>query len=60
MKTKWISTRNFDAGNYLENFLVAAVAAVLVIRLFLKMTGYPQIGGSSLHIAHMLWGGLLM
>ena len=60
MKTKWISTRNFDAGNYLENFLVAAVAAVLGIRLFLKMTGYPQIGGSSLHIAHMLWGGLLM
>ncbi|HLE24569.1 MAG TPA: hypothetical protein VI935_02835, partial [Thermodesulfobacteriota bacterium] len=60
MKTKWVSTRNFDAGNYLENFLVAAVAAVLGIRLFLKMTGYPQIGGSSLHIAHMLWGGLLM
>jgi hypothetical protein len=60
MKTKWIFTRNFDAGKYLENFLVAAVGAVLVIRLFLKMTGYPQIGGSSLHIAHMLWGGLLM
>ena len=60
MTTKWILPRNFYAGNYLENFLVAAVAAVLGIRLFLKMTGYPQIGGSSLHIAHMLWGGLLM
>jgi hypothetical protein len=60
MKTKWIFTRSFDAGNYLENFLVSAVTAVLGIRLFLQMTGYPQIGGSTLHIAHMLWGGLLM
>jgi hypothetical protein len=60
MKTRWIFTRNFDAGRYLENFLLAGVAAVLGIRLFLKMTGYPQIGGESLHIAHMLWGGLLM
>lgn len=52
--------RNFEAGNYLENFLVSAVAAILVIRLFLKLTGYPQISNSTLHIAHMLWGGLLM
>ncbi len=60
MKTRWIFARNFDAGKYLENFLVAGIAAVLGIRLFLRMTGYPQIGGESLHIAHMLWGGLLM
>jgi hypothetical protein len=52
--------RNFEAGNYLETFFMSAVAAVLVIRLFLEITGYPQIGGSRLHIAHMLWGGLLM
>jgi hypothetical protein len=24
------------------------------------MTGYPRVGGGSLHIAHLLWGGLLM
>jgi hypothetical protein len=37
------------------------VAAVLATRLFLSLTGYPRIGGSSgLHIAHLLWGGLLM
>lgn len=52
--------RNIQALNYLELFLVAAVAAVLAIRLFLQITGYPQIGNSQLHIAHMLWGGLLM
>jgi hypothetical protein len=45
---------------YLEIFLVCAVASILVIRLFLHMTGYPQLGNSTLHIAHMLWGGLLM
>ncbi|RPJ85902.1 MAG: hypothetical protein EHM18_08975 [Acidobacteria bacterium] len=52
--------RNYDAWGHLEVFLVAAVAAVLSIRLFLELTGYPQLGGEGLHIAHMLWGGLLM
>jgi len=52
--------RNIDAGKYLEIFLVSAIASILVIRLFLELTGYPQIGNSTLHIAHMLWGGLLM
>ncbi len=60
MRKQWIFIRNFEAGRYLENFLVAAVAAVLVIRLFLNITGYLQLGGNRLHIAHMLWGGLLM
>lgn len=41
-------------------FLLAAVATVLVVRAFLAATGYPQIGGGALHIAHVLWGGLLM
>jgi len=52
--------RNYEAWGHLEVFLIAAVAAVLVIRLFLELTGYPQLGGAGLHIAHMLWGGLLM
>ncbi|MBA2341294.1 MAG: hypothetical protein H0V88_12935 [Pyrinomonadaceae bacterium] len=60
MKRKQLFVRNFSAGLYLESFLVAAVASVLIIRLFLQLTGYPQIGGGGLHIAHMLWGGLLM
>jgi len=52
--------RDFEAGGNLDLFLVTAVAAVLMIRLFLQLTGFPQIGGDTLHIAHMLWGGLLM
>ena len=52
--------RDFEAGRFLDMMLVAAVTTVLVIRFYLELTGYPQIGGDSLHIAHMLWGGLLM
>jgi hypothetical protein len=52
--------RNLEASSYLESLLWSAVATVLVIRAFLASTGYPQLGGRGLHIAHMLWGGLLM
>ena len=52
--------RNLNAFYHAEVFLVCAVASILVIRIFLHLTGYPQIGNSTLHIAHMLWGGLLM
>jgi hypothetical protein len=52
--------RNVEAWAYLEIFLVSAVAAILGIRVFLELTGYPRLGGARLHIAHMLWGGLLM
>ncbi|MFN8534886.1 MAG: hypothetical protein U0556_15220 [Dehalococcoidia bacterium] len=52
--------RNLQAGRLVEQFLVSAVASVLTIRLYLELTGYPQIGGGVLHIAHLLWGGLLM
>ena len=52
--------RGVDAGRYLETLLITAVAAVLAIRAFLILTGFPQIGGGGLHIAHVLWGGLLM
>ncbi len=43
-----------------EVFLFSAVATVLITRAFLAVTGYPQVGGNGLHVAHVLWGGLLM
>jgi hypothetical protein len=52
--------RSVDAGGSLETLLVCAVAAILALRAYLQATGYPQVGGGGLHIAHMLWGGLLM
>jgi hypothetical protein len=41
-------------------FLTAAVTTVVLVRAFLIVTGYPKVGGGGLHIAHVLWGGLLM
>jgi hypothetical protein len=52
--------RNIDADEFFENFLISAVAAILGIRVFLHVAGYPTVGGEGLHVAHMLWGGLLM
>ncbi len=52
--------RDLEAGPLLDLVLIMAVLAVLAIRFWLHVTGYPRIGGDALHIAHMLWGGLLM
>jgi len=48
------------AERYLLLSLVSFAASVILTRLFLQMTGYPQIGNSELHIAHVLWGGLIL
>lgn len=47
------------ASSLTELCLITAVATILVVRAALALAGYPQVG-STLHIAHMLWGGLLM
>lgn len=52
--------RNAEADALFQNFLVSAAVAILGIRAFLHLTGYPQIAIRGLHIAHILWGGLLM
>jgi hypothetical protein len=52
--------RDAEAGRFADLFLVCAVATVLGIRGLLAATGYPQLGGGRLHIAHLLWGGLAL
>ena len=52
--------RDLGAARYLDLFVVGGVSAVLAIRFILRITGYPSLGGARFHIAHMLWGGLLM
>jgi hypothetical protein len=51
-------------GAHAETFLLLSLttfaATVLLTRLFLQLTGYPQLGNSELHIAHALWGGLFL
>ncbi len=51
---------NLNSVELLEYFLISAVSSLLLIRLYLTLTGFPQIGGGGFHIAHMLWGGLFM
>lgn len=48
------------AETYLLISLTAFGLTVVVTRVFLILTGYPQLGNSVLHIAHALWGGLLL
>jgi hypothetical protein len=52
--------RNIYARDHLEVFLVTAITALLLNRFFLHLTHYPSVGGSKYHIAHMLYGGMLM
>lgn len=58
--SRTVFLRDFEAHAHFELFLVSAVSAVLGIRLFLHLSGYPAVGGDTLHVAHILWGGVLM
>ncbi len=49
--------RREGAERYLFLMLVSFAATVIVTRWFLELTGFPQLGGGDLHIAHALWGG---
>jgi hypothetical protein len=48
------------AGEYVFLLLLGFAGSVALTRLFLELTGYPQIGNTELHIAHVLWGGLFV
>jgi hypothetical protein len=55
-----VVVRNIHGADAVQWFLLLAVATILVTRLYLRLTGYPQIGSGQLHFAHALWGGVLM
>lgn len=48
------------AQSYLLLSLVSFGGSVILTRLFLELSGYPQLGGGELHIAHVLWGGVIL
>jgi hypothetical protein len=52
--------RSLDLTRDLTTLVVCAVSTVLLTRSFLALAGYPQVGGSKFHIAHVLYGGLLL
>ncbi len=59
MEKKRLIPRN-HAEQYLLLTLLSFAAAVAITRAGLFLTGYPQLGNSELHIAHVLWGGILL
>jgi hypothetical protein len=52
--------RSLDLTRDLTTLFICAVATVLLTRSFLALAGYPQVGGKKFHIAHVLYGGLLL
>jgi len=54
------AVRRRGARYYVLLVIISMAMCVGVTRLFLELTGYPQIAGGGLHIAHLLWGGLLV
>ena len=52
--------RRQKARNYLLITMVSFALSVSLTRLFLTLTGFPQLGNRELHIAHVLWGGLIL
>jgi hypothetical protein len=57
---QWAVGRESRASTYFAVLFGTSVLTILAIRGFLALTNYPKLGGDSLHIAHMLWGGLFM
>lgn len=60
MNQRRFFVQNLSSGSLFDSFLISSVASILLIRFYLHLTNYPQIGGDGLHIAHMLWGGFFM
>ena len=54
------AVRRKSAERYILLTLISFAVSVSGTRLFLELTGYPKLGNSELHIAHVLWGGLLL
>jgi hypothetical protein len=52
--------RREGAEGYLLLVLVSFAVTVIGTRWFLELTGFPQVGGGDLHVAHALWGGVAL
>ena len=54
------AVRRQFADHYILISLIAFAMTVIVTRVYLHVSDYPQLGNDVLHIAHALWGGLLL
>ena len=56
----WKPVRRRGAERYLQLTVLSFAASVSLTRLILDLTGYPQLGNGTLHIAHVLYGGAIL
>jgi hypothetical protein len=52
--------KRYRSERYVLISLATFALTVVVLRGILKLTGYPEIGNDTVHIAHVLWGGLAL
>jgi len=60
MRAPRLGARRDHAERYLLLTIASFAVSVAATRWYLDLTGYPKVGGGGLHVAHMLWGGLLL
>jgi len=59
LRIRTVVQRRHAVANLLV-MLLSFAFSVTATRVFLNLTGFPQLGGNGLHIAHVLWGGLFL
>jgi hypothetical protein len=47
-------------SGYLVAMAVSFALTVTLTRAFLAASGYPKVGGATFHLAHAVWGGLIL
>jgi hypothetical protein len=52
--------KRYGSERYVLISLVTFALSVVTLRGVLRLTGYAQIGNDTVHIAHVLWGGLAL
>ena len=48
------------APRYIFIVVISFAISIIGIRLYLFLLNYPKLGGGGWHIAHVLWGGILL
>jgi hypothetical protein len=56
----WSPVRMETADSFWILLISTISITVIVTRVSLELSGYPQLGDATYHIAHVLWGGLAM
>ena len=59
-RRRWRLVKQNTADSFLLVLMASFGVSVIVVRLLLELSGYPQIGDNTYHLAHLLWGGLLL